>query len=907
MMAAARILLLWWLVAANVSTAADIDFVSDVRPIFEKHCYGCHGPSQQKSGLRLDMRQAAFRGGDSHGASIVPGNAMNSPLVRLIRSKDLQERMPPKGPGLSQLEMDILEQWIDAGAQWPDGIDLAHPIGMREHWSFKPMVSPNSITASNPTIDSFIDAKLAEHELQRSPPATPATWLRRVSLDLTGLPPTPDELQSFEQQSPPNFQAAVERLLSSPRYGERWAQHWLDVVRYADTHGFEVNTERPNAWPYRDYVIRAFNSDVPYHQFVKEQLVGDAMGEDAARQDSLDEMVNNISQTFLGLSVGCARCHDHKFDPISQHDYYAMQTFVAGVEYEDREMNTPQAQAQRTLAITLRDQIENVDEQLANLAPLAHPNSKPATLNASDNGQQPLRTTVSARINIDRVMPTKAKRLRFTILATNSLEPCLDELEVINASGVNVALADYGTKLTTSGDTRVEGRHAPHLIHDGRYGNESSWMSNEPGKGWVEFEFPNEEQVVRIAWSRDRAGKFEDRLPTDYQIELNNGQDWGLVADSTDRRPFVAGTNPGPTFSTAGLSPEDAKTAGKLLQQRSKLDADIRRAEIGQRVFAGRFRAPDAIHLLSRGDPEQPKDQVLPATLSLFGSDNYPSETNEQERRKLLAHWIVDPTNPLTARVMANRIWQWHFGVGLVSTPSDLGRNGSKPTHPELLDWLATEFVKNNWSIKHMHRMIVLSETYRQSSQLETKAYALDSESKWLWRFPLRRLEAEAIRDSMLFVSGQLNLKMHGPGFDLFDQRGGLSGFKPVESFQGEGLRRMIYAHKVRREREAIFGAFDCPDAGQSTATRRESTTPIQSLNLLNSRFTLEAAQAFATRIRQHSNDEVQAQIDCAFQFALGRHVSETELQELEPLVRQHGVAELCRALFNCNEFLYLP
>jgi hypothetical protein len=1058
--------------------AAPVDFVRDVRPIFERHCYECHGEKKQKSGLRLDIKAAALKGGDNHGPDIVPGKAKDSPLIHFIATDDEDEIMPPKGR-LAVSEIDILTRWIQEGAVWPDGVDRAMLEDRTDHWSFKPLQrvsvlpgepSEQGLKPKPLAIDAFIDAKLSEKGLHRSPPAEPVTWLRRVTLDLTGLPPTPEEAAAFLRDQ--DHAAVVERLLASPRYGERWAQHWLDVVRYADTHGFEVNTERPNAWPYRDYVIRAFNKDTPYDRFIQEQIVGDALGEDAAtgflvtasvllpgqigkdapsirlaRQDALDEMVNNIGQTFLGLSVGCARCHDHKFDPITAKDYYAMQAFVAGVEYADREMRTPEAEARRQETAPLRQRVAQIDQRLAQFVPLARPGTQPRVTNAKRNTETfspvaakwvrftihdanlhpklgliepcidefeifaagkniareakvtasgsktsashqlehindglpgnsrswmsdtkgrgwvlfelpqatriekvvwsrdrnekltdrlataftleagltvsqlaplvevlPQRPTVGAgRLNIDRISPVRARRLRFTILATNSLEPCLDELEVINAAGQNIALARHGTTVSTSGDTIVADRHDPRFVNDGQYGNSRSWMSNEPGKGWVELEFPAEEEINRIVWSRDREGKLEDRLPTEYRIETAAGDAWKLVADSTDRRPFVAGMGPGPEFATVGLPASEALEANRLMAEKTALEAKLQAAESGQLAFAGKFRAPDAIHLLNRGDPEQPQEEVVPAVLSALGDLKLRKDSAEQQRRRTLADWIASPQNPLTARVMVNRIWQGYFGTGLVETASDFGRSGMKPTHPELLDWLAAEFIRSGWSVKHMHRLIVLSETYRQSGSGSSRTEAahaattLDSESRLLWRYPGRRLEAESIRDSLLAVSGRLNLTMYGRGYDLFDKRGGLSGFKPVETFTGDGLRRMIYAHKVRRETEAVFGAFDCPDAGQSTARRIESTTPIQALNLFNSRFTLDQAEAFAARVKNEAGADLNKQIARAYQLALNREPTAGELRDTAPVVQQHGLAVLGRALFNSNEFLFLP
>ena len=1059
------------LLIALPAAAAPVDFVHDVRPIFEQHCTECHGEKKQKSGLRLDVKAAAFKGGDGEGPGIVAGKATESPLIRFVTHADPEQRMPPKGDGLSAAEIATLTRWIDEGAVWPDGVDRVKLADPRDHWSFKPF----AVTPGRHSIDFFITAKLDEHGLRMSPAATPAAWLRRVTLDLTGLPPTPDEIANFTRTARPDYPAAVDRLLASPRYGERWAQRWLDVVRYADTHGFEVNTERPNAWPYRDYVIHAFNADTPYDRFIREQIAGDALdpeadaatgflitasvllpgqiGKDApsirlARQDSLDEIVTNIGQTFLGLSVGCARCHDHKFDPITAKDYYAMQAFVAGVEYADRELRSADALARKREAAPLRAQVAAIDGRLAQLVPLARPGTKRRVTDAAGNTEAfapvdakfvrftihdanahptlgviepcldefeiftaepeprnvalaahgtkvtasgsknsaahtlpfihdgrfgdarswmsatkgrgwvmfelpepariakvvwsrdrtgrytdrlataftleaglapdrmavvteavPLRPTAGAGpINTDRFAPVRAKRLRFTVLATNSLEPCLDEIEVFDTAGRNIALASLGTKAATSGNVIVADRHEPGFVNDGLYGNERSWLGDESGRGWVELEFPTEHEIVRVLWSRDREGKLVDRLPIEYRIEVASGEAWRVVADSTDRRPHVAGEGRGPGFTVAGLTPEDTETANRLLREKTALEAKIKTVESGQLAFAGKFRAPDEIRLLARGDPEQPREPVAPAVPVALGDLRLSPDASEQERRRKLADWITRPENPLTARVMVNRVWQGHFGAGLVETPSDFGHSGAKPTHPALLDWLATEFIRGGWSVKQLHRLIVLSDTYRQASAIaDPAAAAQDAEARLLWRFPSRRIEAESLRDSMLAVSGRLDLRMFGRGFDLFDKRGGLSGFKPVETLTPANQRRMIYAHKVRRETEAVFGAFDCPDAGQSTARRRESTTPIQALNLFNSRFTLEQAAAFAARVAREAGADAPQQIRRAYQLALGREPNAAETADALPTVESHGLAPLCRAIFNSNEFLFLP
>ena len=904
------------LIVSARTFAAPVDFVRDVRPLFEKRCYECHGEKKQKSGLRLDVKSVAFKGGDKHAPDILPGSAAKSPLIHFITSADEDEIMPPKGK-LSPAEIETLTRWINEGAVWPDGVDLAKLEDRTDHWSFKPLGKP-----SLHSIDAFIDAKLVEKGLQRSPPADPVAWLRRVTFDLTGLPPTPEEVTAFLKDT--NHAAVVERLLASPRYGEHWAQHWLDVVRYADTHGFEVNTERPNAWPYRDYVIRAFNNDTPYDRFIKEQIVGDAMGQDAAtgflvtasvllpgqigkdepskrlaRQDSIDEIVMNIGQTFLGLSIGCARCHDHKFDPITAKDYYSMQAFVAGVEYADRDLRTPEAEAARKRATEAKARLAEINLQLASFVPLSRSGAKRPMINAAQN--------------VDRFSPVKTKRLRFTIRATisdNLREPCIDELEIFNVAGENIAAK---ADVMSSGDTIVANRHDLKFLNDGEYGNSRSWMSNEKGKGWVVVEFPTAQMIERVVWGRDRQGKFKDRLAIDYQIEIADGDSgWLVVADSSDRRKYDPKEKKAPEFTTDGLSPDEAATAKALMKERKPLEAQINASTNAQKAFAGTFRTPDDIHLLNRGDPEQPVEPVVPAVLSSLGKLTLKHETPEQKRRQELAEWIASPQNTLTARVMVNRIWQGHFGTGLVETASDFGRMGMKPTHPELLDWLAAEFIRSGWSVKHMHRLIVLSETFGQSSNTtngtdRTDPMMIDSDVRLLWRYPSRRLEAESLRDSILAVSGKLDLTMYGRGYDLFDKRGGLSGFNPVESITAANQRRMIYAHKVRRETEAIFGAFDCPDAGQSTARRIESTTPIQALNLFNSRFILEACAAFAERVKKEVGDDVSKQIRRAYQLAFNRDPDAAELRESEPAVRENGLAVLSRALFNSNEFLFVP
>jgi hypothetical protein len=805
------------------------------------------------------------------------------------------------------------------------------------HWAFQPPMSPDvpgqSAAHGNP-IDRFIARKLAQAGLRPAPPAPPHTLLRRVHLDLLGLPPEPDEISLFIDDAS-SWSRVVDRLLANPRYGERWAQHWLDVVRYADTHGFEVNTPRENAWPYRDYVIRAFNEDRPYDRFIREQLAGDTCGEDAAtgflvaaavllpgqigkdeaskrlaRQDSLDEMIVSTGESFLGLTIGCARCHDHKFDPITQTDYYALQAFFAGVKYGERPVSNERTRQQQAEAKVLDRQIAEIGARLGQLEPLAFTGRvDPEDVNA---GRIRLRAPVSPQRNVERFPPTPVRRLRFTVESTlknNLREPCIDELVVLAADGTdrNVALSSLGTQASAS-DSADSSRHKLEHINDGRFGNEHSWMSRTKGGGWVQLQFRQTEIIDRVIWARDREGRFKDRLPLSYRIEVS-GEDgpWQLVAGSQDRLPYGTPTDTASAAPIENLPEAERRLARSLEKERRELVDQRKRIPDPERVYAGQFEQPGETFVLRRGDPEQPGQAVAPRVPVVLQGPVLGSDSGESRRRRALADWIASADNPLTARVMANRIWQFHFGTGLVETSSDFGRNGVRPSHPELLDWLADEFIRSGWSVKHIHRLILLSDTYRQSHRINPEARAVDADNRLLWRFPSRRLEAEAIRDSLLMVSGELNLRMGGPGFSFFKSRGGLSGFPPLPQFTANEKRRMIYQHKIRMEPVPVFGAFDCPDAGQPMPQRKESTTAIQALNLFNSPFVNDTAVAFARRVTTEAGPDPGHQITRAFQLALGRPPDPSESAAAKSAVAEHGLPTLCRVLFNSNEFLFLP
>jgi hypothetical protein len=770
-------------------------------------------------------------------------------------------------------------------------------------------------------IDNFIRSWLEKEGLKPSPEADRATLIRRLKFDLLGLPPAPEEIDAFVNDPAADaYERLVERYLASPHFGERWARHWLDVVHFAESHGFEMNQPRPNAWPYRDYVIRAFNEDRPYDRFVREQLAGDALGTDEAtgflvagpwdqvkspdpaltaqqRADELHDIVSTTGSTFLGLTVGCARCHNHKFDPVSMKDYYGLVAVFAGVQHGERPARSADTDRRRREAEELRRQLAAVIADLEALEPLAQP-----------KGPAGRRLPVNARLNVERFAPVKAKYVRFVVEATNSVEPCLDELEVFTSGpeSRNVALASAGGKATSSGNySAAPDIHRLEHINDGRYGNGRSWISNEAGRGWVQIELKEAAVIDRIVWARDREGVYADRLPTRYRIEVaTEPGSWSLVASSEDRLPSGSKTGVPPALGEPGQA-----RYKQLATRRADLERRLTDLERSSMVYAGRFTVPEPTHRLNRGDATQPREGVAPAALAQFGPPlKLADDAPESQRRLALAKWITDPRHPLTARVIVNRLWQHHFGTGIVPTPSDFGLNGGKPSHPELLDWLATELVAHDWSLKHVHRLIVLSATYRQdSSAREPINRKVDAQDRLLWRYPPRRLEAEPLRDAILAASGHLDLRMGGPGFDLFEPNTNyVKVYTPKKEFGRAEWRRMVYQNKPRMQLDDTFGPFDCPDAGQIAPKRNSSTTALQALNLMNSRFLVQQAGLFAERLKREAGDDAAAQVRRGFRLAFGREPSAEESAAAAKLVREHGLAALCRSLLNANEFLYV-
>jgi hypothetical protein len=880
-----------------ISEAAAADFQKEILPVLERRCFECHGPDQQESGLRLDRRAGMLKGGD-FGPAVSPGDADGSLLIEVISSEDADLRMPPDGDPLSAEEIGAIRRWINQGAVWPGHVkpEVEEPI-RSDHWSFQPLAKH----FTHDSLDAFLGTP-------KTPETDRRTLIRRITLDLTGLPPTPEEVEAFVKDKDARaYEKVVERLLASKHYGERWAQHWLDVIRYADTRGYEYNSLRENTWPYRDWVIDALNDDLPYDQFLFQQIAGDTLGVDpatgflvtaplptppeigqepnaikAARFNALDEIIQNVGASMLGLTVGCARCHNHKFDPIPSRDYYRMLSVFSGVQYESRPWRTSD-QKQR---------IADLQKTEARLAELRKELKKFPHWRESGAGQYS-----------DHFTPLKAKFVRLTVLATDEVNngPAFDEIEVCAAEApgiapLNVALAGRGGKVTSSGAAKQLGSK-DEFLNDRKTGKDSVWVAAKRPPVWIEVELKDALDIDRITWSRDQdlfrqdPNRHKTRLATAWRIDVaEHAGEWRtLVHESRSN----------------GLDVTAMNERRYLEEEMEKLTASLSTLKIGPEVFAGKFTEPQLINILMRGDPQQPRDPVSPGGLEVLHGFELPADAPETERRTAFAKWLSHEAAPLTARVAVNRLWHHHFGSGLVSTPSDFGLVGARPTHPELLDWLAAQLIADGWSLKKMHQRIVMSAAYKQSSFGFSRKDAAQVAATFT-RAP-RRLDAESIRDSMLAISGQLDPTMGGKGVNLFTRKGSFDQWKPLPVPPTGANRRMIYLARIRGADDGMFKTFDVPECGQVKDKRSDSTTPLQALNLLNGKFTLEQSAALAQRITMEAGADLPKQITRAFHLTLARPPGEHELTACLAVAQSDGLETVCRALFNSNEFLFLP
>ncbi|MBL9139342.1 MAG: DUF1553 domain-containing protein [Verrucomicrobiales bacterium] len=966
-----------------------VDFVAEIQPLFSQHCLGCHGQEKQRSAYRLDNRSIAIGGGESGQPAILPGQSKQSRLLQMVRGELPDLRMPPKGDPLSNEQIELLRRWIDQGAVWPDAANrvLEDPL---DWWSLKPLRRPPvplDGTLQHP-IDAFIHARLRGTGLTPAAEADRRTLIRRLGFDLLGLPPTPEEVEAFAADSQPQaYERLVDRLLASPHFGERWARQWLDVVHYGDTHGYDKDKPRPNAWPYRDYVIRAFNEDKPYERFVREQVAGDVLYPNSAdgiealgfiaagpwdligheevpeskidgriaRHLDRDDMVANTIGTFASTTIHCAQCHDHKFDPIKQEDYYRLQAVFAAVDRADRryhrepELNERRSALERELRSLrhresqLRDSIakqggdalRTANERLAS-AEKAAKEGQPAeygyhsAIANSADAIKWVQVDLGSTVEIDRVV-LRPCRDAFNNIGDGFGFPVRYRVEVSNqpdftgdcrtiADRTSADVANPGVQLQSHSASSVQGRYV-RLTATRLAPRQNDFIlalaelevfdprGTNVAKGTTVTAFDSTEAPQR--WRKENLtdGKFPiPAPPADECLELRRQRD-ELV------------TRLIPAATLASLS----STTNRLAE--SRRDLDRMPAPLVTYIGAvhdgsGNFRGtgpddgrPRPIHVLTRGDVTKPLKPVDPGALRCVPSKvEFPDQPDhpEGDRRAALARWLTDPDNPLTWRSIANRIWQHHFGRGLVDTPNDFGRMGAPPSHPELLDWLAVEFRDGGQSFKTMARLLVTSRTYRQSSTpSQAEARSKDAENRLLARMNLRRLDAEAIRDSLLAVSGKLDRRAFGPGFQDFviekPEHSPHYQYHLHDAEDPRSHRRSIYRFLVRSQQEPFMVALDCADPSMRVDRRNETLTPLQALALLNSRLTVAMSRHFAHRVvAETAPGEVGTQIRRAFNLAIQRAPTAAEAAELQSYCQTYGLAATCRLLFNLNEFVFI-
>ena len=973
--------------------AQPVDFIRDVQPLFKEHCASCHGAEKQKSQYRVDVKETAMRGGESGEAAIVPGKSAESPLVQSVAALDEDTAMPPKkgdAKRLTAAQVGIVRRWIDDGAVWPDSAS-AKLVDKREWWSLKPIGKSGKLKTENGNgIDAFISAKLTEKGLAMSPEADARTLIRRVTFDLTGLPPSPEEVDAFvADESAGKYETLVDHLLASPRYGERWARHWLDVVHFGETHGYDKDQPRPNAWPYRDYVIRAFNEDKPYARFVQEQVAGDVLfpgtrdgiealgfisagpwdlighaevGEEKidgkiARHLDRDDMVANTINTFASLTVHCAQCHDHKFDPISQEDYYSLQAVFAAVDRADRSYDIAPEIAQKRAALTAKKQqlsarSETLQKQARDKAgdALLALEKKIAEL------QKP-GTDLSTQYGWHSAISQKQDDAKWgqvdlgkvTAISQVVLHPCSDDFNGIGdgfgfpvrfkveasndpnfASGV-IVLADETSKDFANPHIAAASYGAGGAARFVRI----TATKLAPRKD--DFIFALAELEVLDVTGRNLAAN----APVTSLDSIEAAPRWGR-ANLTDG--WFAGADPKKAVLAASgdvaklqqarrliiesaLGEKATATLNEAERDLATVEKDLAALPAPQVVYAGTVHTgsgafkgtgadggkPRPIFLLARGDVKKPGHEVASGTIALGKMSarfELPPTAAEGERRAALAHWLTEPEHPLVWRSIVNRVWQYHFGRGIVDTPNDFGRMGAQPSHPELLDALAVVFRDEmGGSFKKLHRLIVTSAAYRQSSATDSeRAREIDDDNRLLWRANRRKLEAEAVRDSVLAVAGKLDLKMGGPSFQDFivthPEHSPHYEYQLADPENPALHRRSIYRFLVRSQQQPWMAALDCADPSMLVDKRNQTITPLQALAQLNNQLMVVMAKHFAERVEKLETPT--AQITQAFQIALQRPPNSEELTTLSKYVKEHGLPNACRLIVNTNEFTFV-
>ena len=960
-----------------------VSFEADVRPILSRACFECHGERKQKSDFRIDAKAHAMRGG-SIGVAIVPGKSAESPLIQYVAGVVEGMRMPPKGEGLTAAEIGVLRAWIDQGARWPDAVVVAENV--RTHWSLKLLVKPEvprvrDAARVRTPIDAFVLARLEEKGLTAAGPADKRTLIRRVTFDLTGLPPTPEEVEAFvADDSGGAFEKVVDRLLASPRYGERWARHWMDVVHYAETHGHDEDKPRPNAWPYRDYLIRSFNEDKAYARFVEEQVAGDVLypedphatiataflavgpwdqssqmgiqdgtlDKKMARVLDRDDMIATTMSTFVSATVHCARCHHHKFDPISQEDYYALQAVFAGVDRVDRPYDAEASVGKRRRELLARKSAIRKDagalvsaEAQGSVAAWEKSLSEAATV-----------WTVVEPVEVSSVHGATLTRQSDDSILSAGSRPEKDTYKVVAKAGTGRVTA---VRLEVMADESLPqkgpGRQENGNLHLSEFKVEAGGREVPLKRATADFDqqdWPISKAIdgnAQTAWGifpqvgQSHAAVFELNEPLEgstlaFTLDQVHGGGHLIgrfrlsVTDAAN--PSLGTSIPAEIAAVLRVPLKDRsdRQRGALAEYvlKSEIDRELAALPAQQFVYAvasdfeakGNFKPakkPRAVEVLRRGDIRQPMDVATPGALSCVSA--LPSRfsladaEDEGGRRAALARWISDRDNVLTWRSIVNRVWHYHFGRGIVETPSDFGTMGATPTHPELLDWLAvTCRDEMKGSLKQLHRMIVTSATYRQSSAHDEHNARIDSENRYLWRMNRARLDAESVRDAVLMIAGTIDLTMGGPSVKQFVESKGVHETPNVDylafDLDGAGARRRsVYRFVFRTVPDPFMQTLDCPDASQLSPKREASVTALQALAMLNNRMIVRQSEHLAVRLTRERS-ELTEQIKRLYELSLSRPPTEDEVELVTAYARKHGLANACRMLLNSNEFMFV-
>jgi len=939
---------------------AGLDFYeSRIRPLLVEKCYSCHSAEAKKlkGDLRLDTRPGILK-------VVAPGDPAASLLLRAIRHLDDDLKMPPK-ERLAAATVADFETWVKRGAPTPSAGALVNKHAPLWSLALPGAPAPPAVRqerwAKTP-VDRFILSRLEEKGLEPAPPADRRTLLRRVTYALTGLPPAPEEVDAFlADASPDAYEKVVDRLLESPRYGERWARHWLDVVHFGETHGYDKDKRRLNAWPYRDYVIGALNLDTPYSRFVQEQLAGDVLFPDdpqgivatgflaagpwdfvghtelpetktdglIARYNDRDDMVMSTVSTFLSLTVHCARCHDHKFDPMSQADYYALQAVFAGVDRADRPFDPDPAvhARRRTLEAEARflsakaaaitpPEVRELDSRFAELKrrPRASPsNGYHSAIESAPDVAKWVQVDLGRAVALDEIRLVPARPTDFPDTPGFGFPPRY-RVEIAEGTAFE-ALAERDE--AGPGDAPVSVAAGGRRVRFVRVTATRLW------KRRGDFVFALAELQALAGGENVASGKAVEALDS---IEAGRWAKAFLVdgCSSRARLPDAieqerrALERERKVILETRADPAVRSELQGLARRLEEVEKQLAALPAPQRVYAaaadfapvGTFRPagrPRPVHLLVRGDVRRPGSPAAPGALGCVPGPRFElaDPDNEGARRAALARWITDPANFLARRSIVNRVWHYHFGRGIVETPNDFGRMGAAPSHPELLDWLALWFKENGESFKKLHRMIVTSATYRQSSRGNAAAARVDSDNRLLWRMNRSRLDAEAFRDSLLAAAGTLDLTMGGPSVQQFfykDDHSPVYDYARWDPGSPGADRRSVYRFVVRSVPDPFVEAMDGADPSLLTPRRNTTLTALQALAALNDPFVLRQCERFAERVRASGRDPVEE----AYRVALGRPPGPDEKSRMADFAARHGLANACRVLVNSNEFAFV-